>query len=530
MKKIVCDLCECTEFTKEGGFFICQGCGTKYSLEEAKSMMKEVEGSAPVSSGAPATSVPIGNPNQTQIDNLLLLATNAYSASNNEETEKYCNRAIEYDAMCYKAWMLKGKAIGWSSTITNPRIAEAAHSFKQAVDFAPDEEKESLTDEAVEELKRIGLACVSLRKKRFSQYPDNEELNGFMSDIEALIGGLVVLLSKEEEVAKSDVLSGLLGSLGDIAPIKIAPIKFISIKSKAKAAGVPKEYFSQIAVMMGNAAIEGYKTTTNKFNNDNRPMPNDFKKTLGEVDNCILLLEIANDASDDDDDDDISRRESMITMTEFTINMTAYADYSSSYRNWMLTVSSKEARRENISNYKKEIQEIKDKAKAKEEEERKKAEEEKQARITAYWEAHADEKANLEAKKKGHEAERDKLSAEIADLDAQIKAATPTDNVPSEDEKKSIQDQISELNNKRSKLGLLAGKEKKQIGEEIASLEGRMSALDSKIEEEKKARQTEADAKIAPLKTKKDELTAELDTTKKKISAIEAEFTKDPEE
>ena len=57
-----------------------------------------------------------------------------------------------------------------------------------------------------------------------------------------------------------------------------------------------------------------------------------------------------------------------------------------------------------------------------------------------------------------------------------------------------------------------------------------MSALAGKIEDENKARLQEADKKIAPLKAKKDELSAELDKTKKKISAIEAEFTKDPEE
>ena len=525
MKKIVCDLCEGTEFTKEGGFFICQGCGTKYSLEEAKGMMKEVEGGSVAT--APSVGVPASNPNQTQIDNLLLLATNAYSASNNEETEKYCNRAIEYDAMCYKAWMLKGKAIGWSSTIQNPRISEAAHSFKQAVDFAPDEEKEGLTEEAVEELKRLGLACISLRQKRFSQYPDNEELNGFLSDIETLCNGLVVLLSKGAEVAKADELMGLLGALGNISAA--APLKFIGIKTKATAAGVPKEFFSQIAVMMGNAAIEGYKTTTNKYNNDNRPMQNDFKKTLNEVDNCIILLDLANDASDDDDDDDIKRIESKITMTEFTINMAAYADYSSSYRSWMLTDSAKKSRRENISNYRKSIQEIKDKAKAKAEEERKKAEEEKQARIAAYWEAHADEKANLEAKKKEHETERDKLTAEIADIDGQIKAATPSGNVPSEDEDNKLRDQIRDLENQRAKLGMFAGKQKKQIGEEIASLNGRRDTLKTKIEEEKKARQAEADAKIAPLKEKKADLQSQMDAVTKKINAIETELTKDPE-
>jgi len=42
MKKIVCEMCESTDFVKEDGLFVCQGCGCKYSMEEAKKMMKEV--------------------------------------------------------------------------------------------------------------------------------------------------------------------------------------------------------------------------------------------------------------------------------------------------------------------------------------------------------------------------------------------------------------------------------------------------------------------------------------------------------
>lgn len=43
MKKIVCEMCESTDFIKEDGLFVCQGCGCKYSMEEAKKMMKEVD-------------------------------------------------------------------------------------------------------------------------------------------------------------------------------------------------------------------------------------------------------------------------------------------------------------------------------------------------------------------------------------------------------------------------------------------------------------------------------------------------------
>ena len=112
MKKIFCELCEGTEFTKDNGMFVCNGCGTKYTAEEARSLMREVEGDVPVSTGAPVVGAPMGNPNQAQIDNLLLLATNAYDASNLSEAENYCNRAIELDSTCYKAWFLKAKAMG----------------------------------------------------------------------------------------------------------------------------------------------------------------------------------------------------------------------------------------------------------------------------------------------------------------------------------------------------------------------------------------------------------------------------------
>ena len=160
MKKIVCELCESTEFAKEGGMFVCQGCGTKYTPDEAKAMMKEVEGGAapaPVVGGAPTV-----NPNQQQIDNLLVLATNAFEASNNQETEGYCNKIIELDVTCYKAWLLKGQAIGWQSTYGKPRVEEGANAMRKAVDFAPEEEKESVAKTALRAIQRICIALQDL--------------------------------------------------------------------------------------------------------------------------------------------------------------------------------------------------------------------------------------------------------------------------------------------------------------------------------------------------------------------------------
>ncbi len=42
MKRIICEMCEGTDFIKENNVFVCQNCGTKFSTEEAKKLMKDV--------------------------------------------------------------------------------------------------------------------------------------------------------------------------------------------------------------------------------------------------------------------------------------------------------------------------------------------------------------------------------------------------------------------------------------------------------------------------------------------------------
>ena len=41
MKKLTCEMCGSTDLMKDGGVFVCQTCGCKYSVEEARRMMVE---------------------------------------------------------------------------------------------------------------------------------------------------------------------------------------------------------------------------------------------------------------------------------------------------------------------------------------------------------------------------------------------------------------------------------------------------------------------------------------------------------
>ena len=47
MAQLTCELCGSTEFVKDGGYFVCQGCGTKYTVEEARAMLTGAAAPAP---------------------------------------------------------------------------------------------------------------------------------------------------------------------------------------------------------------------------------------------------------------------------------------------------------------------------------------------------------------------------------------------------------------------------------------------------------------------------------------------------
>ncbi|MDO4438308.1 MAG: TFIIB-type zinc finger domain-containing protein [Eubacteriales bacterium] len=461
MKKIVCELCDGTEFAKADGMFVCSNCGTKYSAEEAKNMMRDVEVDVATPVKTTVAGVTQGNNNQQYVDNLLLLANNAYSAKNNEETEKYCNKIIEYDVMCYKAWFLKGKAIAWSSKLNNNKSVEAAHSFKKAVDFAPDEEKKSLTDQAIDELKHLCMASVSIRQDVFSKYPDDESVKEFLADLVPLIEGMTVLLSTEGIDTNS-----IKDSLRNVFSVHIFNRQFMrSVMREAESAGIPKEFFSQVAQRMALAAMEGFCTAMTNFSHKKHPISSDLEETLKELDNCGALLEAAIYTSDNDYDRDITCLKTKIQIEEFAIDMKAYEKPSSERMEIQLTGEAKNLRRERISYCNERIREIENKA-------REKAEEEKKTRIDAYWSEHAEEKAKLDSKLKKLSEKKDEISREITDINTRLKNAETDEPVASQVEKDRIKEQIKALTNRKSKLGLFAVKEKKQIGEEISSLEG----------------------------------------------------------
>lgn len=111
MAALVCDLCGGKLVMGTGGVALCDSCGMEHSADRIKEKVQEIKGTVRVD-------------NSHMIENYLEMAQSAKDAGNNAEAESYCNKIIEIDPANYKAWMLKGEAAAWQSSLQNSRVDE----------------------------------------------------------------------------------------------------------------------------------------------------------------------------------------------------------------------------------------------------------------------------------------------------------------------------------------------------------------------------------------------------------------------
>ena len=101
MKQIVCEVCGSNDLVKEDGCFICQYCGAKYSPEEAKRLIVEVNGKVDVS----GSKVTVDN--TSFVERSLENARRAKAKEDWEECEKYYNMVEQYEPTNYNVPLVK---------------------------------------------------------------------------------------------------------------------------------------------------------------------------------------------------------------------------------------------------------------------------------------------------------------------------------------------------------------------------------------------------------------------------------------
>lgn len=88
MKALVCEMCQSNDLVKQDGYYVCQHCGTKYSVEEAKKLM--VEGTVKID-------------DSDELRNLYEIARRARSTNNSEDAAKYYDMILVKDPSSWEA-------------------------------------------------------------------------------------------------------------------------------------------------------------------------------------------------------------------------------------------------------------------------------------------------------------------------------------------------------------------------------------------------------------------------------------------
>ena len=94
MNALHCEICNSSNLIKEGGVFICQSCGTKYSLEDAKKLMVDV---------AIEVTGTVKIDTSSELLNLYEIARRAKDSNNNENALRYYDMILVKDPSSWEA-------------------------------------------------------------------------------------------------------------------------------------------------------------------------------------------------------------------------------------------------------------------------------------------------------------------------------------------------------------------------------------------------------------------------------------------
>ena len=510
MKRMECEMCGSHDFAKQEGLFVCQSCGMKYSPEDAKNLMKDIPDETAKSENVETARSSVGGETKAAsnvIDGYLQMAANAANAGSNVETENYCNKILELDATNYKAWQMKGAAVGWQSTVALPRVSEALFAYVNALQYCPESERPALVAACCEDISNLYQSILASHIQVFMISPSAEEVT--------TINAAVVRMQQDCET-------------------------FL------KATGMDLE---KLNLAMGIGILNA---TRNSFNSsiyqaykgdDGKPVDFQFRQFISQSDFCIKVIKIAATlfgtydvevakALENDGEAAflVYEYRSLIYKTMIEINTLVrdacswapkFSALLGQYyvKNLTLTQAAIDIRNKQNAQWKTEQTEWTKKLAEKKEvyqsEKERLDREERQRKINAYWAEHADEKARIDAEladlNKKVEEIIERIKQQVAEVRKEI------DAIPGKEDLDRCDTTIQALSQEKEKLGIFKMKEKKALQEKIdqanaekATIQAKMDAEKAKLEKKIDEMKKEGKAELAPFQKRIDELQAEL--------------------
>lgn len=162
MQKIVCELCGSNDLIKQDGMFVCQHCGTKYTLEEAKKLI--LEGNVDVS----GSTVKVDS--SEELNNLYELARRAKTDNNSENAQKYYGQIIVKDPSSWEANFYTTYYQSMNCKIGEIGVASIRVSNCEDTVFNLIKEKVTDQDEQRKAVDEVAARLISISNMLFNAY------------------------------------------------------------------------------------------------------------------------------------------------------------------------------------------------------------------------------------------------------------------------------------------------------------------------------------------------------------------------
>ena len=163
MKAIVCEMCGSQDIVKQDGMYICQSCGTKYDIEEAKRLLIEVTVN-----------------NSEKIRKLYLAARQARDSNDSKTAEEYYGLILQEEPSSWEAAFYKTYYRAMQTNILN--IASAGNLVRNCLPTVFNLMDQSLSDMSS---KKIATAEVCLRVTVLCNILESSARNTFKSSYDS---------------------------------------------------------------------------------------------------------------------------------------------------------------------------------------------------------------------------------------------------------------------------------------------------------------------------------------------------------
>lgn len=150
MKRMVCEMCGSSDLIKQDGYFVCQNCFTKYSVEEAKKIMVEFDGPVEIKG-----TVKIDK----NFDSILKMGDDAYKSGNYKEAYQYYTQYVEHFPEDYEVKLRR--YIAYGSSITLVQIAQLDGLMNYIDEYCACVVKDPANDENVIKAKILSVFAES---------------------------------------------------------------------------------------------------------------------------------------------------------------------------------------------------------------------------------------------------------------------------------------------------------------------------------------------------------------------------------